>query len=92
MSIVVLRSICVGIAAAIGAIVLAGFALIAASIYWIAHNSPPAPPGVEVGYDVVTIVRNLGISGTTVFFFAIVVFFVGCLAAFRHFSRSVQTR
>ena len=89
MSIAVLRSIFVGIAVAVGAIVLAGFVLIAASIYMIAHNSPPTPPGVEVGYDVVTFVRNLGISGTTVLLFGIV---VGCLAGFRYFSRSVQTR
>ncbi len=84
-----LRSICVGIAVAVGAIVLGGFVLIAASIYTIAHNSPPTPPGVEVGYDVVTIVRNLGISRTTVLLFGIV---VGALAGFRYFSRSVQPR
>jgi hypothetical protein len=91
MSLVV-RSIFVGLVVAVGAFVLAGFVFIAASIYTIAHDSPPAHPGVVVGYDVVTIVRDSGISGTTLLLFAIVVFSVGCLAGFRYFSRSVQTR
>ena len=92
MNTAILRSVCVGVALAAGATVLAAFVGIAVSIYWIADNSPPTPPGVEVGYDLVTMVRNWGISWTTVFVFAVVVFSIGFLVGFRYFSRPTTVK
>jgi hypothetical protein len=77
----------VGIAFVIGAFAIGNFVGLATNIYWIEHNSPPERTGVEVGYDLLTMVRNWGIGGMTVFLFAIIIFAIGFFAGFRYFSR-----
>jgi len=81
---VILRSVCVGIAFLVVSAFAGGFAF----ALWFSRNLPAAPQQ-EVGWDLVTMYRNM--SSTTrllpLFFFA-----VGFLVGYRYFSRSLQDK
>jgi hypothetical protein len=84
MRVVVLRSVCCGVAAT----VVSAPGYIAAMIWWVSRNMPPVP-GVqagegEVGWDLMSFVHNG--PGVTAFWF-LAAFAIGFLLGFRYFSK-----
>lgn len=79
---VILRSVCAGIAGAVGAIFLWLVALFAFAIYLVAKM--PRSQGGSVGIDVVTLAYNFPISTQKV---TIAGFVIGFAFGFRYFYR-----
>jgi|HubBroStandDraft_6_1064221.scaffolds.fasta_scaffold3663125_1 hypothetical protein len=87
MRTVILRSICAGIASVVVAIGLVVFAELAVAIYWAAKNAPADGGGGEVGWDLVTLVRD----GPTIgMLLPLLAFPIGFYLGFRYFSRSAK--
>lgn len=84
MRVVVLRSFCCGVAAAVVSVPLFFFTMIC----WASRNMPPVPGGAtgggEVGWDLITMVRNghLAIGA-----WLLVAFAIGFFLGFRYFSK-----
>jgi hypothetical protein len=84
MTMIVLRSFCCGVAAAVVSVPLFFFTM----IWWAMRNLPPAPGGEtgggEVGWDLITIGRSghLAIGA-----WLLVAFAIGFSLGFRYFSK-----
>lgn len=85
MSIVILRSVCVGIATLVTASILSPFIVIVVLI--IRSLSTTRSGGGEVGWDLVTLAHNLPVRWLLLPF---AVFAAGFAFGFRYFSRSVK--
>jgi hypothetical protein len=87
MFIIILRSICVGIAFVVGAIAISVFVGLPLAMYFLSRNAPAG--GGEIGWDLVTMFRNSPMSAPLV---PMAIFAVGFLVGFRYFSRSIINR
>jgi hypothetical protein len=85
MFMIILRSICVAIAALVVAVGLAIFVGIQVASYFLPKDSASSGGG-EVGWDLVTIVHNYPVSSILL---PVVVFAISFSLGFRHFSRSL---
>jgi hypothetical protein len=86
MFIVLLRSACVGIAVFVGATVLGVFVGIPTTIYFHSKNTPRPPGGGEVGWDLVSMIHNVGPGWRLL---PLLIFVAGFLFGFRYFSKTI---
>ncbi|MFZ0522668.1 MAG: hypothetical protein WAN14_18155 [Candidatus Acidiferrales bacterium] len=84
---VILRSVCCGIVALAAVIFLGIVALIFVGFYLALKN--PHPGGGVVGWDVVSIFHN---TFGTILLLPLLIFAVGFLLGFRHFSKSLASK
>lgn len=82
---VVLRSVCVGIAALVAAALLGIFIGLPVAFYFLSRTAAPEGGG-EVGWDLVSLTHNLPANSILV---PLVIFAVGFLFGFRYFSKSL---
>jgi hypothetical protein len=87
MFIVLLRSVCCGIAALVVAMFSGIFIALCVGSYFVAKNVNSG--GGEVGWDLVSMAHNMS-SGWLLL--PVLVFAVGFLIGFRHFSKSLGTK
>jgi hypothetical protein len=82
--IVLLRSVCVGVAAVIGAM----FLWVIAVLFWAAKPLTTGPrPAGEYGFDLVTLIHNFPISAKIV---AVAAFVIGFGLGLRRFGRALR--
>ena len=92
---VVLRSVCVGIAFVVGAIVLIVFVGLPLAFYFFSSRLPQAPEGGqrEVGWDLVTMYHNSPMEVVVLPLVTLLaIFLAGFLLGFRHFSHSLANK
>jgi hypothetical protein len=85
IAIVILRSVCAGVAAVVAAFFLWVFGLLVFGVYLV--EKTPHPVGGEVGIDVVTLAHNSSISATVVL---VLGFAIGFALGIRYFSRPLR--
>lgn len=82
---VVLRSLCVGIAA----LAAAAFIGLPVAFYFLSRTTPAPEGGGEVGWDLISLTHNLPATSILV---PLVIFAVGFLFGFRYFSKSLARK
>ena len=84
MFILILRSICVGVAFLVVSVFLGGFAL----AFWASRSEPPPEHGgqLEIGWDLVTLYHNTSIL---IKLLPLGFFLVGFVVGYRYFSRAL---
>jgi hypothetical protein len=85
---IILRSVCVGIAALIGLILFGLFVVFPISFYFLNKGVAPAGDG-EVGWDLVIVAHNQPAATILVALLALLVFAGGFYFGFRYFSKSM---
>jgi hypothetical protein len=85
---VVLRSVCAGIVALVGATLVGLFVVLPVTLYFLTKRVAPAGGG-QVGWDLVTVAHNLPANSLLV---PLVIFALGFLFGFRYFSKSLARR
>jgi hypothetical protein len=81
---IILRSVCVGIASVVGAILLGVFVGLPVAFYLLSRG-PATEGGGEVGWDLVSVAHNYAVPSVL---FPLFIFVIGFYVGFRHFSRS----
>ena len=84
MTIVILRSIGVGIAFVVGAIAIGVFIGLPLALHFLSRNAPSG--SAEIGWDLVAVYHD---SPLRVILPPLVIFVVGFMVGFRHFSHSL---
>jgi hypothetical protein len=85
---VVLRSVCAGIVALVGATLVGLFVVLPVTLYFLTKRVAPAGGG-QVGWDLVTVAHSLPANSLLV---PLVIFAPGFLFGFRYFSKSLARR
>ena len=86
IAIVILRSVCAGVAAVVAAFFLWMFGFLVFGVYLV-EKTPHPVGGGEVGIDVVTLAHNSPISATVVL---VLGFAIGFAFGIRYFSRPLR--
>jgi hypothetical protein len=87
MRIVIRRSVCCGMAAAIAAMFIAPILILLPTVYTVSRNAPMG--GGEVGWDLVTLAHQ---PPRTRFIVPVVAFAIGFGLGFRSFSKSLRPK
>lgn len=87
MFVVIIRSICAGVAAVFLACGLCIFVGLPIASYFLSGSAPPGPgDGMDVGWDLVTMAHNSPASAVLI---PLLIFAIGFFLGFRYFSRSL---
>jgi hypothetical protein len=90
MLMIIIRSICAGIAAGFLAAGLCLFVGLPIASYFLSRSAPPESGGnPEVGWDVVTMAHN---SPTGAVLIPLLIFTIGLFLGLRHFSKSLARK